>query len=269
LPDGSSGLLVAGDPDPVIVENSRGCSPLLLLGDHAGRTIPARLGDLGLSRGDLERHIAWDIGVEGLGRLLSERLDAVFVRQPYSRLVIDCNRAPGAQGSIVEASDGVVVPRNRGLGPTDREARRTEIFQPYHDQIADILDGRSMAGRESLLLSLHSFTPVMDGFARPWRFGVLHRGDSAFSSIALAALRARWDEAVGDNQPYAMDGIDFTVPFHADARGLDYLELEVRQDLIDDEAGRAAVAEALAPLLAQAAVEALRAQGARANRSAR
>jgi predicted N-formylglutamate amidohydrolase len=265
----SSGLLAAGDPEPVVVENLHGSSPLVVLGDHAGRAIPKRLGDLGVGAADLERHIAWDIGVAELGALLSRRLDAVFIRQRYSRLVIDCNRAPGASGSIAEVSDGVVIPGNQGLDTSEREARRTEIFQPYQDKIAEILDARRTAGRTSLLFSLHSFTPMMEGFARPWRFGVLHRNDSAFSRIALEALRARWSEAVGDNQPYAMDKIDHTIPFHADARGLDYLELEVRQDLIADAGGRAEVADALAGLLGQVAAAALIAQGARANRSAR
>jgi predicted N-formylglutamate amidohydrolase len=269
LPEPSSGLLAAGGVGPAIVENLHGSSALVLLGDHAGREIPAPLGALGVAPADRERHIAWDIGVADLGGILAKRLDASFIRQRYSRLVIDCNRAPGAPGSIVEISDGVAIPGNRALSPADRDARRREIFQPYQDRIAEALDARRAAGRPTLLFSLHSFTPAMDGFARPWRFGVLHRNDSALSKIALEALRARWGEAVGDNQPYAMDGIDYTIPFHADARGLDYLELEVRQDLIATAEGRTAVADALADLLGQAAEAALSAQGARANRSAR
>ena len=251
--DASSGRLVAGDPEPVIVENLAGSSPLVLLGDHAGRAIPARLGDLGVGAADRERHIAWDIGVADLGRLLAARLDAVFVHQRYSRLVIDCNRAPGAPGSIAAISDGTVVPGNQGLSAAEREARRLGIFQPYQDRIAQLLDERGAARRPTLLLALHSFTPVMDGFVRPWRVGVLHRNDSAFSRAALAVLRGGWGEAlVGDNQPYAMDGIDFTIPHHADARGLDYLELEVRQDLIATAGQQAEVAEQLIGPLARA-----------------
>lgn len=246
----SSVLLVAGDIDPVAVENTHGASPLLLLGDHAGRAIPTRLGDLGIRPDDRARHIAWDIGVAGLGRRLSERLDAVFVHQRYSRLVIDCNRAPGQDGSIATVSDGTPVPANQGLGPDEADARRREVFQPYQDRIATVLAARRAEGRPTLLVSLHSFTPVMDGFARPWRFGVLHRNDSAFSRRTIEALRARWGGEIGDNQPYAMDGIDFTIPFHADTHGLDYLELEVRQDLIGDEVGQAEVADALAGVLA-------------------
>jgi predicted N-formylglutamate amidohydrolase len=239
-------LLAPSDPEPVAIANAAGASPLVILGDHAGRAIPTRLEDLGVAAEDRRRHIAWDIGIEGLGLGLSRRLDAVFIRQRYSRLVIDCNRAPGVKGSIVEVSDGSPVPGNRGLGAADREARRTEVFQPYQDAIAALLRDRAKAGLRTLLFSLHSFTPVMDAFQRPWRFGVLHRNDSAFSNRVLAALRRHAGDAVGDNQPYAMEGTDFTIPFHADANGLDYVELEVRQDLIATDLQQAEMADFLA-----------------------
>jgi predicted N-formylglutamate amidohydrolase len=224
-----------------------------LICDHAGRRIPARLGDLGVSQADLERHIAWDIGAAGMARELARTLDAALVHQRYSRLVIDCNRAPGDLGSIVPVSDGVAIPGNQALGPEDREARRREIFQPYQDRIATILGERAAQGRATILVSLHSFTPTMGDVARPWRFGVLHLGDSAFSRAVLAVLRADWGEAVGDNQPYAMDGIDFTIPHHARAHGLDYLELEVRQDLIASAEAQSEIAQLVAGVLSRAA----------------
>jgi predicted N-formylglutamate amidohydrolase len=252
LPDASSSLLVAGDPNPVIAGNLSGVSPLVLLGDHAGRAIPQSLGELGLTFADRDRHIALDIGVEGLGALVSARLDAVFIRQTYSRLVIDCNRAPGRPDSIAAFSDGSTVPGNRRLSAADATAREAAVFRPYHDRIAAELDVRAAQGRRTILVSLHSFTPVMGAGARPWRFGVLHRGDSPFSRAMLAALRRREGEAVGDNQPYSMDGADFTIPHHADARGLDYLELEVRQDLIADTAGQVTIATILAEALTDA-----------------
>ena len=256
LPGASSSLLVAGDPDPVIAANLGGVSPVVLLGDHAGRAIPTHLDGLGLPGAALDRHIAWDIGVEGLGRALAARLNAAFLHQTYSRLVIDCNRAPGRPDSIAAVSDKTIIPGNQAVAETDAAARQAAIFRPYHDRIAAELDTRRSMARPTVLVSLHSFTPVLDGPLRPWRFGVLHRNDSAFSIAMLAALRAREGEAVGDNQPYAMDGADFTIPHHADPRGLDYLELEVRQDLITvaDQQGdiAAIIAEALAEALQSA-----------------
>jgi predicted N-formylglutamate amidohydrolase len=240
------------DPSPVVVVNEDGASPFLLLGDHAGRAIPARLRDLGLPAGALDRHIAWDIGVAGLGERLARRLDACFIRQAYSRLVIDCNRRPGAADLMPAVSDGQPIPGNADLDPAEAAARVREIYAPYQDRIAATLDRRRAAGRRTLLVSLHSFTPVFQGVPRPWRFGVLHRGDSALSRRVLSLLRRDLGEGVGDNQPYAMDGTDHTVPLHADPRGLDYLELETRQDLIADGPGQDAAAERIAGLLIQA-----------------
>jgi len=238
------------------VTNPDGLSPLLIIGDHAGRGIPTGLGDLGLQPEAMDRHIAWDIGVAGLGERLAAALDACFIRQTYSRLVIDCNRDPRTPDAAPAISDGTAIPANQGLTPTDLAARREAICDPYQARIAQALDTRGEQGRPTLIFSLHSFTPVFGGFARPWRFGVLHRGDSALSLRVLALLREQLGEAAGDNQPYAMDGVDYTVPLHADARGLDYLELEVRQDLIGDERGQDETAAFLAPIL-QAAVEPL------------
>lgn len=220
------------------------------MGDHAGRVIPARLADLGLTEPDLGRHIAWDIGVAGLGQRLSAALDATFVAQRFSRLVIDCNRDPVRADSIPEISDGTVIPGNAALTPAERAARIAQVFTPYHDRIAAELDQRAARGLPTVVVALHSFTPVMQAFARPWRFGILHLGGSPFSDAMLARLRAEPDRPdVGDNEPYRMDDVDFTIPHHAIGRGLDYVELEVRQDLLADEAGQQAIAERLARVL--------------------
>jgi predicted N-formylglutamate amidohydrolase len=247
---GSTRPAAADEASPWIALNPGADSPFLLLGDHAGREVPQRLTELGLSDADRQRHIAWDIGVAGLGERLSALLGATFIRQLYSRLVIDCNRDPARADAIPEVSDGTVVPGNRDLTPAERLHRITEVAAPYHRAIADELDARAARGLSTTLISLHSFTPRMDGFDRPWRFGVLHAGNSPYARAALAWLRQEFGEAlVGDNQPYKMDEVDFTIPHHAGGRGLDYLELEVRQDLLSDPAGQDAIAAIVARLL--------------------
>lgn len=246
--------LNADGSDPFFVVNPGAGSPFLFVGDHAGRDIPSGLGDLGLGEADRRRHIAWDIGVAWLGRALAERLTAPFIAQRWSRLVIDCNRDPGRPDSIVEVSDGTAIPGNAGLSDDERRARRAAVFEPYHARIAEELRGRAARGLATTLVALHSFTPAMAGEApRPWRFGVLHLGDSPYSRAVLARLHHEVEaHEVGDNQPYAMDDVDYTVPFHCRAHGLDYLELETRQDLLADEAGAAAVAERIGPVLLEA-----------------
>jgi len=223
---------------------------MLLICDHAGRRIPLNLGDLGLRVADLERHIAWDIGAAGLARRLADAIGAELILQTYSRLVADCNRDPGSPDIAPEISDGSLVPGNAALDEDALKARIEEIHTPYHAAISAALDLRPAA----TVVSIHSFTPQMNGFARPWHVGVLHTHDSPVSMRMLEALAGDEDLVVGDNQPYAMDGIDYTIPRHAKGRGLDYLELEVRQDLIADEAGQARMAARLAPMIAAAAM---------------
>ncbi len=212
--------------------------------------MPSRLGTLGLSEPDLSRHIAWDIGVAGLGLLLAQRLDAPFIAQRFSRLVIDCNRDPARADSIPAVSDGTPIPGNADLTDAERQARIDQVFTPYHAAIAAELDARQARGLPTIVVALHSFTPVMQAFERPWRFGILHLGGSAFSDAMLARLRAEPEAGeVGDNEPYRMDDVDFTIPHHAIGRGLDYVELEVRQDLLADAAGQEAIAEMVARVL--------------------
>ena len=237
------------DPQPVTVHNSGAASLLMLICDHAGRLIPERLGALGLVPAALDRHIAWDIGAAGLARRLADRVGAQLISQAYSRLVVDCNRAPESPDIAPAVSDGTPIPANAGLSAGDLADRIAAIHAPYHAAIAAALDRQAC----TLLVSVHSFTPAMNGLDRPWHVGVLHSHDSPASFAMLQALRDCEGLVVGDNQPYAMDGIDYTIPRHAKARGLDYLELEVRQDLIAEADGQERMAERLGPLILQAA----------------
>lgn len=220
--------------------NPGGRSSFLFVGDHAGNAIPAGLGSLGLGAGDLNRHIALDIGISGLGALLADVLDASFIEQRYSRLVVDCNRAKTAADAIAAVSDGTRIPGNENVTENDRAHRFEEIYNPYHDAIAQALLDRDVAGMSTVLVSLHSFTPSMNGIERPWEVGVLYDGgDTRFAIAMLDSLRAGGRAVVGDNQPYRMDGTDYTVPLHSYPLARPYVELEVRQDLLSTAASRA------------------------------
>jgi predicted N-formylglutamate amidohydrolase len=169
--------------------------------------------------------------------------------------VIDCNRDPEAPDAIPEMSDGTLIPANQGLSRLDRQARIDAIHRPYQQRIGELIASREAGGIETILVSLHSFTPALgDGNARPWQVGVLHwRGDTAFAKRLLQVLAEPGDLVVGDNQPYQMDGIDHSVPLHAFDRGLPYAELEIRQDLIGDSAGQQVWAVRIAEALRSAA----------------
>jgi predicted N-formylglutamate amidohydrolase len=237
-PSALSPILAANELPSVAVHNAGASSPFLLLGDHAGNRIPASLRELGLDATERKRHIAWDIGVAELGVRLADRIDASFIHQAYSRLVIDCNRRPGAPDSIPEVSDLTTIPGNEGLDAAQAELRAAAIFEPYQRTISEEIDRRAANGLETVLVALHSFTPSMGGFDRPWHVGILHDGgDNRFARGMIEALRADPALNLGDNEPYSMDTIDFTIPFHAYPRRLLYAEIEVRQDLLQDAGG--------------------------------
>ncbi len=246
-------LLAADEPAPVSVYNAAGKSAFLLVADHAGNAIPRALGRLGVAAAECERHIAWDIGIAGLGRLLADALDATLIQQNYSRLVIDCNRPLDAASSIPAISEDTAIPGNAGLDETSKAARAREIFRPYHDRIEAELDRRRQAGRATVLIALHSFTPVFKAAARPWHAAVLYNRDPRFAHRLLALLNAEKEFTVGENAPYSVsDATDYTIPVHAERRGLHHVLIELRQDMIADENGQRQWALRLARLLPKA-----------------
>jgi predicted N-formylglutamate amidohydrolase len=145
------------------------------------------------------------------------------------------------------------VPGNIGLSESDKLARVREIFQPYHDRIADELDRRRKAGRPTALISVHSFTPVYKTVTRPWHVGVLYNRDRRFAQILMELLHREDGLVVGDNEPYSVtDASDYTIPVHGEQRDLHHVAIEIRQDLITDDAGQRTWAALFARLLPRA-----------------
>lgn len=228
-------LIGVGEPPAFVCRAGAADSPFVIIGDHASRRIPAKLGTLGLCDADISRHIGWDIGIAGVIEHLAEELDGFAIRQNYSRLVIDCNRPLDSPTLIAQVSEATSIPGNMGLSAAQREQRLDEIFWPYHRTIAAELDRRAVDDLPTLFVSMHSFTPIYNGEQRPWHLGVLYHRDVDVARKALALLRESGEWRVGDNQPYAISTTsDYAVPVHAEPRGLPCIELEVRQDLIAD-----------------------------------
>src|SRR5436305_8071063 len=189
-------LLEAAEVPPVFEENAVGRSPFLLTCDHYGRLIPRALGDLGVAADELERHIAWDIGIAGVAEGLASHLDAHLIAQRYSRLVIDCNRPPCVASSIPVLSEATAVPGNEGLTRSAAEARRKAIFDPYHRRITEVIDARLREHRTIVRVAQHVITPVYAGVARPWHVGTLYHRDTRLPPLLLNLLRAEADPAV-------------------------------------------------------------------------
>jgi predicted N-formylglutamate amidohydrolase len=232
-------LLAADEPAAFIEIGRQRRSNFVVVVDHANRRIPRRLGDLGLAASELQRHIAWDIGALAVARHVAAALDATLVAQNYSRLVIDCNRDPKVASSIPTVGESIEIPGNIGLDEQQVAARRREIFDPYHDHLRALLDERLAAGRPTFLVSQHSMTNIFRGVRREMHAAILYNRDRRFAGLVLDMLRREPELHVADNEPYFVsDATDYTIPHHAEARGLPHVEIEIRQDLLRDDAGQ-------------------------------
>lgn len=261
--DAPAPLLTPGEPPAVTVLNSQGRAPVLLVCDHASKRVPDALADLGLPDAELSRHIGWDIGAAAVTERLAALLDAPAVLTGYSRLVVDCNRRPDDPTLMPEISDGTAVPGNLNLTAAERERRLAALFRPYHDTVAGLLAASLDRGMVPAVISVHSFTPVMRGFARPWHVGVLWNRDPRLAVPLLESLAAEGDLVVGDNEPYsARTGCGHTINTHCEPAGIPSVMLEIRQDLIGDAAGANAWADRLhrlfRPILARDGLNGLR-----------
>ncbi len=232
-------LIGADEPPPFFEERRDGRSSFVIVVDHASARVPGRLGDLGLPQPQLQRHIAWDIGALAVAREVAAALDASLVAQNYSRLVIDCNRDPRVAASIPAVSESTGIPGNTGLSEAQQLARREQIFDPYHNHIRALLDERAAAGRPTILVAQHSMTDIFKGVRREMHAAVLYNRDRRFAVLVLEMLRREPDLVIADNQPYFVsDETDYTIPRHGEARGLPHVEIEIRQDLLLEEAGQ-------------------------------
>ncbi len=243
--------LASAEPPFEIVAPGAG-SDILLLCDHASNRVPRCVagGDLGLDPVEMARHIAYDIGARGVTLGLSARIGATAILSRFSRLVIDPNRGEDDPTLVMRLYDGTIVPANRRVTPEEVERRLAAFHRPYHAAIGAEIDRRMAAGRPPVLIAIHSFTPkLIAGRPRPWHVGVLWHRDGRVALPLIERLRREADLCVGENQPYDGQLEGDTLSRHGTRRGLPHVLIELRHDLIDTEAGQAAWAERLAPIL--------------------
>ena len=223
--------------------------------DHASNRVPPEVagGDLGLPAEDMARHIAHDIGAAGVTRRLAEALGGAAILSDFSRLVIDPNRGEDDPTLVMRLYDGTIVPANRDVDAAERARRLDTLHRPYHDALAGLLEARAAPA----ICAVHSFTPRLRGRApRPWQVGVLYASDTRLAAPLLARLRAEPDLTVGDNEPYSGALPGDAMDRHALSRGRLHVLIELRQDLISEEAGQIEWADRLAPHLTAALKEA-------------
>ena len=235
--------------------NPTGAAKLLLLCDHATNIVPDEMAGLGLTPAELARHVGWDIGAAAVTRSLAHSLDAPALLSGYSRLVVDCNRTLDDPTAFPTVSDRLPIPGNQELGAVDKAERADLFFWPYHRAIHERLDDFALRQIAPAIVSIHSFTPHMDGLDRPWHIGILWDRDPRLPMPLIAGLAALDGLEIGDNQPYSgHDPEGFTLRNHAVPRGLPHVLIELRQNEIATEEGAERYARylqtALGPILA-------------------
>lgn len=242
-------ILQPDEPAPLEIHNGEAGSDFFLICEHAGRLLPRGAGSLGLPESELTRHIAWDLGARDVAVALADRLAAPLFMQRYSRLFCDCNRQPHVPSFAPEVSEATVIPGNQGLSETERQRRAEAVFWPFHNAVAAALDGRLEQKRRTLLVTIHSFTPVFLGKSRSWEVGVMFRKDKDFAPPIARWLGENTSYTVGINEPYKVSDDDYAVPVHGEGRNLPNVEFEIRNDLIPDRKAADKWAELLARAL--------------------
>jgi len=227
------------DPPPYTIINAGGQAKVLLVGDHVSNVIPRALENLGLKDAMLEQHIAYDIGTRKLINHLSQHLDAPAVLAGYSRLVVDLNRSLEDNSVMPEISDNTVIPGNQNMSGEHRNQRIQSFYTPYRKAIDMALQRFRENNVVPAFISVHSFTPQMSGFSRPWHVGILWDKDPRIPLPLMQQLRAHPDGFnIGDNEPYSgHHPADYTIDHHAEATGIPHVSIEIRQDLVNTENG--------------------------------
>ena len=242
-------LLTPDEPAPFEILNADALLPVLLVCDHASNRFPSSLGTMGLDYLDRVSHISLDIGANAVAEILANNLGATAVLCQYSRLIVDCNRELIDDSAFVEYSDGVDIPGNQNLQSNQKERRASEIYWPYHNAIKDQIVRLKKNGIDPIVISIHSFTPVMNGSDREWEIGVLWDKDPLTAEIFLSKL-VEAGYVVGDNKPYSgKDPEDFTIDFHAESIGLPHVGIEICQNLINDDDGVERVSNTLKEII--------------------
>ena len=237
--------------EPFTVAGGAARRGVVVLCDHASNALPTGYGTLGLPPHEFARHIAYDIGAAGVARGLAARLGAPAVLSNFSRLLIDLNRGCDDPTLIMRISDGAVIEGNRVLDNAERACRIARYYAPYHDAVRGTIEACLSCGVAPMIVSIHSYTPVWRGVARHWHAALLWDRDPRLAVAMIDALRADPALVIGDNEPYHGALRGDTLWQHGTRRGLAHALVEIRQDLIADEAGQAQWAARLARIIAR------------------
>ncbi|MBO6814086.1 MAG: N-formylglutamate amidohydrolase [Rhizobiaceae bacterium] len=246
-------LLSQQDGAPVEIINPYGDSKIVLVCEHASNLVPLHLSNLGLTPDQLNSHIGWDLGARDLAVRLSKALNAPLVAARFSRLVYDCNRPPEALSAMPHETEVCLVPGNEGISNEERLARAEEIYVPFHRAVSDVLRHKRRAGIDPIVVTIHSYTPVFKGEKRDVEIGYLHADDDRLSKALEYFSTYGTSYNIRLNEPYApVDGVLHSIEKHLEDGSFDYVMIEVRNDLLQDEDKHSAIFSLLSKCIPEA-----------------
>ena len=233
--------------------NPDGVGPALILCEHASNHIPPEFGELGLIPDALNSHAAWDPGARAVALGLSAALNAPLVAGCVSRLVYDCNRPPEADTAIPARSEIFDVPGNTNLTVAEKMCRIETVYDPFCTAVENVIAARQVAGRQTVLITIHSFTPVYFEEHRDVEIGILHDRDSRLADAMLDMSHRLPHRRIDRNQPYGPDdGVTHSLKLHGISNALPNVMIEIRNDLLTSEVREVAMASELLELIAPA-----------------
>ncbi len=222
------------DMENTVVEviNPKGNGRFVLVCEHASKFIPDKFDNLGLSVKARESHVAWDPGAFDVAVGLSKILDAPLVTSGISRLIYDCNRPPTAKSSIPERSETFNIKGNTNLNKDEVSERAEKYYFPFRNALSECLGSHSRRVKSSILVTIHTFTPVFHGRERKVDLGIVHDSDNRMADGMLNALAAS-SMNIERNQPYGpRDGVTHTLKEHGNRRGIASVMIEIKNDLV-------------------------------------
>jgi predicted N-formylglutamate amidohydrolase len=204
---------------------------LILSCEHGGNSVPQEYRDLFRSHEELlKTHRGWDPGALELTLEMANHFSLTPFTSTTTRLLVELNRSLGSKtlfSSIVDM----------GLNIKQKEAVLHNYYFPYRERVEGFVKEKIQAKQPLIHLSIHTFTPQLDGEERDADIGLLydpkHQPESAFCHEWMIALESEKKDAfkVRKNYPYQGSADSLTTHLRSLYGESEYMgiELEVNQ----------------------------------------
>jgi predicted N-formylglutamate amidohydrolase len=205
---------------------------LIITCEHAGNQVPESYNHLFADAKDvLNSHRGWDPGALEIARFLAVEYSTPLFICETTRLLIEPNRSLHSHQLYSEYS--------QKLFETDHDFILQQYYYPHRNGVEDVI---SKVSKPALHLSIHSFTPVLNGATRMVDVGILYdpdrKGESDFCKKLFDGLEQALPQlAIKLNEPYKGTDDGFTTYLRTKFDDHEYLgiEIEVNQKYLGTE----------------------------------